>query len=54
MLTGAEKSEEDNYLNPAKIAENERLKEEKQEEMRVLLLDEDRIEAKDRHRFDRK
>jgi len=54
MLTGPEKNDEENILNPAKIAENERLKEERLEEERLLLLDEDRIEAKDKYRFDRK
>jgi hypothetical protein len=41
-------------LNPAKIAENERLKEEKQDERRLLLIDEERIEKREREMFERK
>lgn len=41
-------------LNPAKIAENERLKEEKQDERRLVLIDEERIEKREREMFERK
>ncbi len=46
--------EEETMINPAKIAENERLKEEKQDERRLLLIDEERIEKREREMFERK
>ena len=54
QLTGSEKHEEDTFLNPGKIAENERLKEEKQDEKRLVLIDEERIDKRDREMFQRK